>query len=439
MAKLILNPTSSTRREITLNRNLVSIGRDPSNDLVLPDAMVSRRHAVIEYRGSQYYVRDCNSSNGSVVNGDRVNERNLRDGDLVAIGTARLLFRDDLPDSGAKVVHHPSSPRLECSSCQSEYRKGDLFCRECGTAIAPTGPPRVVCASCGSAVLLPARFCNACGTPLSPDGQRVDAPKPPGEQVPEPSAAPASAPALPPLESDEPPTRPRGSSLVTEPPPSEEPPPGDGFQAGVGEVARGSSASAPSAAVAPALAPPTPLPPPPRARLATAEWPWRRDGPRSLGSAREPWLGPKAPTPAPFGPRLAAGLVDVLVVVAGQALLVGPLAYYWSSLELSEVSFLPVLASVALAVLALLLGAAYFVGFWGLRGATPGKQLFGLRVTDDAGQGPIGLARAALRFLGCLLSAASLGIGFLMVAFVGDGLHDRIAGTHVVREGARKA
>ena len=441
MAKLILNPTSSTRREITLNRNLVSIGRDPSNDLVLPDAMVSRRHAVIEYRGSQYYVRDCNSSNGSVVNGDRVSERNLRDGDLVAIGTARLLFRDDVPDSGAKVVPHPSSPRLECSSCQSEYRKGDLFCRECGTAIAPSGPPRVVCASCGSAVLLPARFCNACGTTLSPDGQRIDGPKPPGDEpVPAPSAASASGSPLPPLESDEPPTRPRGSSLVTDLPPSEEPPPGDGFEARVGDVAHASSASSSSsAAVAPALALPTPALPSPRARLVTAEWPWRQDGPRSLGPAREAGPGPKAPTPAPVGPRLGAGLVDVLVVVAGQSLLLGPLAYYWSLRELTEVSFLPVLASVTLTVLALLLGAAYFIGFWGLRGATPGKQLFALRVTDEAGQAPIGLARAALRFLGYLLSAASLGIGFLMVAFVGDGLHDRIAGTHVVRGGARKA
>src|SRR5439155_209063 len=115
MAKLIVNPTSSSRREIHLARTLVSIGRDPSNDLVLPDAMVSRRHAVIEYRGSQYYLRDCNSSNGSLVNGDRVSERNLRDGDLVAIGTARLLFRDDLHDeeAGAKVVQHPSAEKAQ--------------------------------------------------------------------------------------------------------------------------------------------------------------------------------------------------------------------------------------------------------------------------------------------------------------------------------------
>ena len=90
MAKIIVNPTSSARREIPLARALVSIGRDPSNDVVLPDAMVSRRHAVIEYRGTQYFIRDCSSSNGSLVNGDRVSERSLRDGDLVAIGTAQL-------------------------------------------------------------------------------------------------------------------------------------------------------------------------------------------------------------------------------------------------------------------------------------------------------------------------------------------------------------
>src|SRR5437870_11787855 len=132
MAKLIVNPTSSSRREIALPRTLTSIGRDPSNDVVLPDAMVSRRHAVIECRGSQYYLRDCNSSNGSLVNGDRISERSLRDGDLLAIGTARLLFREEveLEEAGAKIVQHPSAPRLSCPSCSADYRKGDLFCRQ---------------------------------------------------------------------------------------------------------------------------------------------------------------------------------------------------------------------------------------------------------------------------------------------------------------------
>ena len=158
MAKIIVNPTSSSRREIPLSRTLMSIGRDPSNDVVLPDAMVSRRHAVIEYRGSQYFLRDCNSSNGSLVNGDRVSERTLRDGDLVAIGTARLLFRDEVTEEGSgKVVQHPSSPRLQCPACAADHRKGDLFCRQCGASLAPAAPPKAVCASCRTVGPLPAR------------------------------------------------------------------------------------------------------------------------------------------------------------------------------------------------------------------------------------------------------------------------------------------
>ena len=66
MAKLVVNPTSPSRREIPLTRStIVTIGRDPSNDLVLPDAMVSRRHAVVEHRGEHFYLRDCGSANGS--------------------------------------------------------------------------------------------------------------------------------------------------------------------------------------------------------------------------------------------------------------------------------------------------------------------------------------------------------------------------------------
>ncbi len=168
MAKLIVNPTSPQRQELSLPRTLMSIGRDPSNDLVLPDAMVSRRHAVIELRGTQYYLRDCNSSNGSLVNGDRISERGLRDGDLVAIGTARLLFREDVEalDPAGKIVQHPSAPRLRCAQCGADHRRGDLFCKQCGGTLQSV-QPKAVCTACGTAVPLPARFCNACGARLS--------------------------------------------------------------------------------------------------------------------------------------------------------------------------------------------------------------------------------------------------------------------------------
>jgi uncharacterized RDD family membrane protein YckC len=145
---------------------------------------------------------------------------------------------------------------------------------------------------------------------------------------------------------------------------------------------------------------------------------------------------PEPGRPAEFASRLAAFVVDTVFVVSGQAVMLAPLGWYWWSREAprtpAEVAFLPVLASATLVPLAFLLGAIYHVYFWSVKGATPGKELLDLRVETEDGVSPLPLGRAALRAFGYVLSAASLGIGFLMVAFGGSGLHDRIAGTRVV-------
>jgi uncharacterized RDD family membrane protein YckC len=397
VAKLIVNPTSSNRREIPLARTtILTIGRDPSNDLVLPDSMVSRRHAVIEQRAGQFFLRDSSSANGSVVNGDRVSERGLRDGDLVAIGSMRLLFREEPVEAGGggKVVPHPSAAPLVCPSCNGEYRRGDLFCRECGAQVAqPSGPPKAVCASCGSAVPLPARFCNACGAPLAEDAQRVGGPFPAPEAE----------------RSD---TQPQPL-----PPPAELTPP----------RATGSMAMAPEPQPHPVPQPSEPRrPEAPDVRVERRSLPERRAAPAVRRAA-----------PVELGCRLAAFVVDTVFVLSGQAVLLAPVGWYWWAREAprtpAEVSFPPVFASATLVTLALLLGALYHVYFWSVKGATPGKELLDLRVETDAGVSPIPLGCAARRVFGYLLSLASLGVGFLMVAFGGRGLHDRIAGTRVVK------
>jgi uncharacterized RDD family membrane protein YckC len=395
--KLIVNPTSSNRREIPLARTtILTIGRDPSNDLVLPDAMVSRRHAVIEHRGSQFFLRDCSSANGSIVNGDRVTERGLRDGDLVAIGSMRLLFREEPlePGAGGKVVPHPSAAPLVCPSCGGEWRRGDLFCRECGAQVAqPSGPPKAVCTACGTAVPLPARFCNACGATLAADGQRVEGPEGAGR------AGPRDTQPLPPLP-------------VALPP-------------------------APRAAGSMAIAPERRAPPPPQTESRPEAVPSARVERRTSRDRRAEPATPQPSEPADFASRLVGFVVDAVFVLSGQAILLAPVAWYWWAREAprtpSEVSFLPVLASVALVPLALLLGALYHVYFLCVKGATPGKELLGLRVETDDGASPLPLRRAALRVFGYLLSVASLGIGFVMVPLSGSGLHDRVSSTRVVK------
>jgi uncharacterized RDD family membrane protein YckC len=446
MAKIIINPTSSSKREVPLARTIVSIGRDPSNDVILPDAMVSRRHAVIEYRGNQYFIRDCNSSNGSVVNGDRVSERGLRDGDLVAIGTAQLLFREELEleEPGAKLVQHPSAPRLNCPSCQSEYRRGDLFCRECGVQLEkPSGPPKAVCASCGTAVPLPAKFCNACGArlpeetgkepipgdipPLAPRAEEAAAPAP--AQAGRPPAAP-EAPALP-LEGEiavriPEVLRPDDGSTVPESPRVSRRPVFDARPAAA--VLAESPLVHHSAPEAPLVPPPAPLPARPSWRTGS------EPGDRSLREAEK--RPPSVPEPAGFPTRLLAGILDAGLVGAGLVLVLAPVFYYWWTREIpkapSEVPFLPIFLSSALIPLATVIGFGYFAWFWGVKGATPGKRLLELAVEGEDGKFPIGLSRGVARTFGYLLSVLSLGIGFLMILGNGQGLHDKIAGTRVV-------
>ena len=438
MAKLIVNPTSSARREISLARSLISIGRDPSNDVVLPDAMVSRRHAVIEFRGSQYFVRDCNSSNGSLVNGDRISERNLRDGDLLAIGTARMLFREELEgeESAAKVVQHPSSPKLHCPQCQADYRKGDQFCRQCGASVAPAAPAKAVCASCGTVVMLPAKFCNACGHPLPVEPVPASAdPAPLAAEMAPPVIPKEDPPAVPAVAALEAPSEP--SPAPVPPPPSAPPRTSTPASSGVSSPA---VAAGMAAAAMPLAAPPRRDPPRAAPRATTPPVP---SGPRSIPPR------PAGPTgtaslaaplaEAGFAPRLVAGVIDFGIVAAVQALLLAPVAQHWWARELppnpSDVPFLPIFVSLAMVPIALVLGCAYYVVFWGLKGWTPGKRVAGLTVVAEDGTTPLGMSRATMRVLGYVASTLLLGVGFLMIAFGGTALHDRIAGTRVVRRG----
>ena len=429
MPKLIVNPTSSARREIKLARTLLSIGRDPSNDLVLPDAMVSRRHAVIECRGNQYYLRDCNSSNGSVVNGDKISERSLRDGDLVAIGTARLLYREELEleDAGAKVVQHPSSPRLHCPSCKADYRKSDLFCRECGTPVQPpAGPRKAVCASCGTAVILPAKFCNACGARLPLEEVSTPA------LVPDPLPGSPSTPSMTEL--------PDAPSLAADPDEASAEPQG-GERGPWHPSARSEPQRAAPLPLEDLVVDPLPFDAPdskkPQPRLAPAPLsprpgssPWR---PSVV--ARPEAAAPLPKPPAGPGARILAAVVDALLVALIQTALIGPVVWFGMPRVPAEVGgYAPfsIVMTLGLVVAALLLAFVYHVAFWALRGATPGKSWAGLVVVAEDGS-RLGWGRALARGVGYALSAASLGVGFLMIFFGGLGLHDRIAGTRVVQ------
>jgi uncharacterized RDD family membrane protein YckC len=84
-------------------------------------------------------------------------------------------------------------------------------------------------------------------------------------------------------------------------------------------------------------------------------------------------------------------------------------------------------------LIAFVASVGYFVFFWG-RGQTLGMRLFHLRVADANTGAPIGYGRAALRYLGYVISAIVCYIGLIWAAFDGrkQGWHDKMANTVVL-------
>ncbi|HEY9484223.1 MAG TPA: DUF3662 and FHA domain-containing protein [Micromonosporaceae bacterium] len=71
------------------------IGRGDQANLRLPDVGISRRHARLDYDGAQVVLTDLGSTNGSMVNGQRISAVALNPGDMIQIGTTTLTFRVD--------------------------------------------------------------------------------------------------------------------------------------------------------------------------------------------------------------------------------------------------------------------------------------------------------------------------------------------------------
>ena len=87
MYKLELMLNNLILREYALaDGAILMIGRHSANDIVLRDMSVSRHHATIEGRGQKLLIVDHASTNGTIVNGTRVQRSQLDHGDIVRIG-----------------------------------------------------------------------------------------------------------------------------------------------------------------------------------------------------------------------------------------------------------------------------------------------------------------------------------------------------------------
>jgi hypothetical protein len=83
---------SSELQSVTIDHSPFKIGRCETSDLRIDSAEVSREHAQISRRGSIWTIRDLGSTNGTQVNGKRVRESFLSDGDILAIAETEVAF-----------------------------------------------------------------------------------------------------------------------------------------------------------------------------------------------------------------------------------------------------------------------------------------------------------------------------------------------------------
>jgi pSer/pThr/pTyr-binding forkhead associated (FHA) protein len=77
---------------IRIGASVIHIGRGITADLHLDESSVSRRHAILVPRPSGARILDDRSANGTFVNGRRVQQADLRDGDVIVIGRVLLRF-----------------------------------------------------------------------------------------------------------------------------------------------------------------------------------------------------------------------------------------------------------------------------------------------------------------------------------------------------------
>ena len=109
MAKLLVHESAGVR-EFEIVDNEVHMGRELDNTLRLPDPSISRHHCVVRKVAGGYEIQDLQSSNGVLVNGNRVQASPLRDGDRITLGQVQLTFQDPRAENATVAINREEAP-----------------------------------------------------------------------------------------------------------------------------------------------------------------------------------------------------------------------------------------------------------------------------------------------------------------------------------------
>lgn len=110
MAKLILSMDGLVLKEIPLDKERLTIGRKPQNDIQIDNLAISGEHAVIVTILADSFLEDLNSTNGTQVNGQAIKRHFLRNNDIVELGKYKLKY---LVENGPSASGNDPEPAIK--------------------------------------------------------------------------------------------------------------------------------------------------------------------------------------------------------------------------------------------------------------------------------------------------------------------------------------
>ena len=127
----------------------VSLGKLPACHVVLPGTLVSRQHCRlvrVDFGPSRWKLVDCRSTNGLFVNGERITERELHDGDIVRVGEYEFQYKTFEAPAPKPASKLPAVSPIAavggpiCPSCNQSLASTAKICIDCGVHVN-TGRP----------------------------------------------------------------------------------------------------------------------------------------------------------------------------------------------------------------------------------------------------------------------------------------------------------
>jgi pSer/pThr/pTyr-binding forkhead associated (FHA) protein len=97
MPEIVVKYEDKVIERVVTQKKMISVGRNPDNDIVLNNKAVSRKHALIEFDESSALIMDNESVNGTFVNSRKITEEVLKDNDQITIGKFDLIYHRDAP------------------------------------------------------------------------------------------------------------------------------------------------------------------------------------------------------------------------------------------------------------------------------------------------------------------------------------------------------